>query len=256
MLSADEEQGPQTGGRAGKGAAAAETDDGETPGGGERTEDTIVDAELNPLEEEVVLEEVILDDEEPAAEEAPSSAEKPEEERGEAEALNGPVGEGDEGDRDENSGKHLGRVFLHRKKTFVWAGTLLFVMGFSFLFFFEGSRTKDFGLRHLFSSMDGKGQSFAKTVLKPFFVPLAGNAEHAALCLIVSVMWDPQTLARYREKQAQVRNEVYQFLLHAAESSEDMVKEKRALESKLSAVFQHALAARHITVNVDEASTI
>jgi hypothetical protein len=239
--------------------AAAETDGWGTPAGSEGAEDP----EQSPLEEEVVLEEVILDevaldDEEPVAPEtAPSEEKGQEKEHGEAEASNGPAEGQDAGAEEEQSGNQTPHAFLQRKKTFVWAaGTLLFIMGAALFFFFQGNRTKEFSLEHFFSGADGNGQSSAKTVLKPFYVPLTGNTDHAALCLIVSVRWDPQTLARYREEQVRVRNEVYQFLLHAADSGEDMAKEKGALASKLSTVFQHALAAHHITVTVDEASTV
>jgi len=245
VASADEEQEKQTWESPGEVPAESDTKEGATVG-----------AELNPLEEEVVLEEVILDDE-PAPADGFSSEQKAEEEgHGEAGALNSAIEGEDEGAEDENSRKQHARVLLQRKKTFVWAGTLLFVTGVALFFFFEGYRTRSSGHEHFFSRADGKGNSSSKTVLKPFFIPLTGNSEHAALCLIVSVRWDSQTLARYREKKVRVRNEIYQFLLHAADSGEDLVKEKSVLESKLSTVFQHALAARNIAVNVDEASTI
>lgn len=221
------------------------------PEGAAIEEELPEDSEIGDDGEEIVL------DEADAGEEKPPEPDKP--------ALEEKTGREADVREEETGSDEQARKMGHRKKGVLallgkkWAllssGILFLALGASFVFL-GGNSGKNLNIASLFGGQGKEDQSEAQTVLKPFFIPLPEDSEEAAIKLVISVKWVPETETRYKRRPATVRNEVYRYLLQAAGSKRDMVKQKSALEPELNQVFQHALAVKNVEVRVDEASFI
>ncbi|RLB15041.1 MAG: hypothetical protein DRG82_12440 [Deltaproteobacteria bacterium] len=202
-----------------------------------------------PVEEEVILDEAApLDEEPPEPDAADSEAAGTEDGDTEKEVT-------ESSEQASKKGDGTGGVFAFLRKKWVLfsAGTVFFALGISFLLL-AGNRGEFLTVDSLLGGNGKDEQSVVQSVLDPFFIPLPENSENAAVKLVISVKWDPEILTRYKKRPVAVRNQVYRYLLQAAGSGKDMVKEKSALASELSQVFQHVLAVRNVKVRVDEVS--
>ena len=203
------------------------------------------------VEQEVVLDEAeSVDEELPEPDAADSEAAGTEDGDTEKEVT-------ESSEQASKKGDGTGGVFAFLRKKWVLfsAGTVFFALGISFLLL-AGNRGEFLTVDSLLGGNGKDEQSAVQSVLDPFFIPLPENSENVAVKLVISVKWDPEILTRYKKRPVAVRNQVYRYLLQAAGSGKDMVKEKSALASELSQVFQHVLAVRDVKVRVDEVSLI
>jgi hypothetical protein len=221
------------------------------PAGVESTEENKEDAGDVEQVEEVVLDQADAGEEKPPEPDTPT----PEEETAKENDVREEKTEGAE-QAPKKEHKKMGTLALLRKKwVLLSAGGLFLAMGISFVFF-GGDSGKTLNVVSLLGGPGNEDQSDVQTVLQPFFIPLPEDSENAAIRLVISVKWGPETLTRYKRRAVMVRNEVYRYLLQAAGSKKDMVEQKSALASELKQVFQHALAVKNVEVRVAEASVI
>lgn len=208
-------------------------------------------------QEEIHLDEAL--EEETSPTDSRTSGEGPERvdsEEEEKSGENAKDGEGDGADGAE-SRKGLGG-FLRKKR--LWLGCIGILAGLLGLTFGYGKWAHHHDGAHELLTFIGEGGKKATasgyTPLMPFYVPLPEGSENIAVRLDISVKWRPQSRELYQEHLTPVRDEVFQFLLKAAQSEKDFEKKKSHLESELSTVFQHALALKKVEVRLDKITPI
>lgn len=206
-------------------------------------------------DDDQVEEEVVLDEADPGEEKLPEpDTAAPEEETAEETAREEKSGNGKQAP-EKGHGKKGVRALLRKKWVLLSGGIVLLGLGISFVSL-GGDRGKTLSLALFLGGQGKEDESLVQTVLKPFFIPLSEDAQNAAIMLVISAKWDAETLSRYKRKSVVIRDELYRYLVQAAKSGKDMVKQKSALAPGLNQVLRHALTAKRIEVRVDKVSLI
>ena len=93
---------------------------------------------------------------------------------------------------------------------------------------------------------------FREEKLAPFIVPLsAGGAGKLAVVNIVA-LWDDLTSLRFQKNEYQIRNRLYQFLVHFEERGVDLQKKVSSLQLEMSGIVRESLGIEDLTIRVRE----
>ncbi|MFZ0451528.1 MAG: hypothetical protein WAL98_20000 [Desulfatiglandaceae bacterium] len=95
-----------------------------------------------------------------------------------------------------------------------------------------------------------------QTGLQPFFVPLPEGSENIALKLDIKVRWESESLRKYKERPAFIRNSLLTYFLRAAKSKEGFEGNRSHLESEIGKVLEHSLAVKNIKVRLESVTPI
>lgn len=93
---------------------------------------------------------------------------------------------------------------------------------------------------------------FHEQKLAPFFIPLSeGGAGKMAVVAPVA-LWDELTSLRFQRKEHQIRNRLYEFLVHFEEGGGNLEKKISTLQSRMSNIVRESLGIEDLTIRVRE----
>jgi hypothetical protein len=93
---------------------------------------------------------------------------------------------------------------------------------------------------------------FREEKLAPFIVPLsAGGAGKLAVVNIVA-LWDDLTSLRFQKNEYQIRNRIYEFLVHFEERGVNLQKKVSSLQLEMSGILRESLGIEDLTIRVRE----
>ena len=86
--------------------------------------------------------------------------------------------------------------------------------------------------------------------LSPFFIPLPSEAPNRLVVFNLSVIWDGVASVRFKKRELQIREYLYEHLVKLARKKEDLQEKRQYLESEIGRIFQEALGRTGLEVKI------
>lgn len=115
------------------------------------------------------------------------------------------------------------------------------------------SRLSFFGKMSSFEAEDTViPDDFREEKLAPFFIPLSESELGKMAAVDVVALWDDLTSLRFQKKEHQIRNRLYQFLVHFEEKEVDLQGKVSSLQSQMSGIVRESLGIEDLSIRVRE----
>ena len=115
------------------------------------------------------------------------------------------------------------------------------------------SRLSFFGKRSPFAAEDIViPDNFREEKLAPFFIPLSEGESGNMAAVDAVALWDDLTSLRFQKKEHQIRNRLYQFLVHFEEGEVDLKGKVSSIQSQMSSIVRESLGIEDVTIRVRE----
>lgn len=106
------------------------------------------------------------------------------------------------------------------------------------------------------SSIDPANDNLQEVGLLPFFIPPSSDLSRSAVRVDLTVIWDGVASVRFKTNEPRIRAEVYDYLMKAAESSEDLNSQKAIMEEGMSVIFRKSLGVQELAIRIKELKSI
>ena len=180
----------------------------------------------------------------------------------EDETMEGPDDAGDpddiegEEEAENKKGKEVSRFrvlhrFLRKRKWILLplSGLILISLGWVIVNGYgrPGGKEKT-SSSHLFDSVNS--DNLYEEVLRPFFIPLPSEAPNRLVLVNFSVIWDGVASVRFKKRELQIREVLYEHLVKLAQKKKDLQEKRPYLESEIKRIFQEALGREGLDVKI------
>jgi len=91
--------------------------------------------------------------------------------------------------------------------------------------------------------------------LAPFFVPLTAGVPGKMAVVDAVALWDDLTSLRFQQKEYQIRNRLYEFLVHFEEGGVNLQEKVSSLQQQMSGIVRESLGIEDLTIRVREIKT-
>jgi len=92
----------------------------------------------------------------------------------------------------------------------------------------------------------------SEKILAPFFIPAPVDSSRNVARIDLSVVWDGLAAVRFKTKELQIRDHLYQYALDLAKESEDLNNKLSFLEAGMSRIFRESLGVKNLVVKIRE----